>query len=89
MNNFMIYHQQPSLGWINEAITAGASIFSSVVGSKNQKKAMQSAEKQAQLQLQAQREQAASTERLMKLGLIGGGIILAGTLVVILVKKSG
>lgn len=66
-------------------IQAGAGIFDSVLDSRTAKLSNESAERQLQLQIQAQQEQAVRESeqfhRYLKLGLIGGGIIIAGIVV--------
>jgi hypothetical protein len=78
------------LGWIDAAISTAGSIFTSVKSTQAQKADNKSQEKQLQLQLQAQREQAQqqaeSGERIMKMVLIGGGILVTGGIIFALVK---
>lgn len=66
-------------------LQAGASIFNSISDSKTSQLNNESAERQLQLQIQAQQEQAdrevEQFQRYMKLGLVGGGIILGAIIV--------
>lgn len=87
----MRYH--PNLGWVDAAINAGASIYSSYQQTQAQKDAAAAQVKALQLQTDAQRyaaeQRAIQTDRIIKGVLIGGGVVVAGIVVVALIKKKG
>jgi hypothetical protein len=69
-------------------LQAGASIFSSVSNSRSTKLDNRSAEKQLQLQLQAQKEQSEQNAKMLKLLLVGGGVLVAGITLIVFVSKD-
>lgn len=76
------YYFHPQLGWVDAAIYAGSNIFSSIFGSRANKKAAQAKQALLQMQIQAQREQDERTQKLLKIGIVGAGTLLLGGLVI-------
>jgi hypothetical protein len=76
---------EPQLGWITDAIGAGAGIFNTIYSGRTESKSNQSEERQLQLQLQAQREGQAG---MLKMLMIGGGVLIAGGIVIAIIKSN-
>jgi hypothetical protein len=76
---------------IGSAITAGAGLVSSIVGSRANKKANESAERQMQLQLQAQQQAAmAEAEKqkgTVRLVVIGGAVVTTAVVIMVLASR--
>lgn len=94
MNSINSIHQlgRQELGSFLDVFSAGAGLVDSFVDARAQRESDESDERQLQLQLQAQREQAqmdaARLNQVLKVGMIAGGVLLAGGIVIAVLKSD-
>lgn len=91
INSIHQFHRQ-GLGSFLDVFSAGAGLVDSFVDARAQRKSDESDERQLQLQLEAQREQAqmdaVRLNQILKVAMIAGGVLLTGGIVIAVLKSD-
>lgn len=94
MNSINSTHhlQGNGLGSFVDLFSAGAGLVDSFIDARTERKSDESDERQLQLQLEAQREQAqidaARFNQILKITMIAGGVLLTGGIIIVVIKSD-